>query len=73
LSDTWEKREYGLIPIVKPGYANICLTRPFSEWPETRRYLIAIAFHLCFRKGHQEGSSKPGWIKVEWGTCWGAR
>jgi len=45
-----EKREYSLIPIVKPGYANVCLTHPFSGWPEIKRYLITIAFHLCFRK-----------------------
>jgi hypothetical protein len=60
-----KKREYSLTPIVKPWYANICLTHLFSEWLKTRRFIIAIAFQLCFGMRHQEGSSKPGWIDVE--------
>ena len=29
---------------------------------------MAIAFKLCFRVCHQEGSVKPGWLEIKWYT-----
>ena len=38
------------------------------EWFETRRCFFAIAFQLCLRVGHSEGSGKPGWFEIKWYT-----
>jgi len=32
----------------------------YSEWSETRKFVIAIAFQLCFRICHQEGPRRSG-------------
>ena len=36
---------------------------PIKKGIETRRCFKAIAFNLCFRIYHQEGSGKPGWLE----------
>jgi hypothetical protein len=40
----------------------------YSEWAETGRCSIAIAFQFCFRISHQESSRKSGRFGVEWDT-----
>lgn len=38
---------------------------PLSKWYETRKYLITVAFQLCFREHHKDGPRKPGRIEIE--------
>jgi len=58
--------EFG-IPLKLVGPIEMCLKKSkvcidnnlsdnisYSEWSETRRCFIVIAFHLCFRIQHQE-------------------
>jgi hypothetical protein len=39
-----------------------------SEWPETRRCFITIAFELCTGICHQEGPRELGRTDTEWDT-----
>jgi hypothetical protein len=39
-----------------------------SEWLETRRCFIAIAFQLCFGICHHEGPRETGRTETEWDT-----
>jgi len=55
-------------PIAELGKASICLALFLLKWFETRRSFIAIAFQLCSRVCHLEGSRKPGWLEVKWYT-----
>ena len=35
---------------------------------ENRRHFTAIAFQICFRVCHYEGSGEPGWLEIKWYT-----
>jgi hypothetical protein len=39
-----------------------------SEWSETGRCFIIIAFQLCFRTFHRKGTRKSGKNGIEWNT-----
>jgi len=43
----------------------MCLKHSYSDWSETRRCFIGIAFELCFRICYQDSPSKQGETGIE--------
>jgi hypothetical protein len=40
----------------------------YSEWPETGRCFITVAFKLCFGISHEEGPRESGRAEIDWNT-----
>jgi len=41
---------------------------PIKNTLKKRGYFKAIAFQICFRVCHYEGSCEPGWLEIKWYT-----
>jgi hypothetical protein len=52
----------------KVHVGKLLLINSYSEWAETRRCSITIAFQFCFRICHQESPRESDRFGVEWNT-----